>query len=419
VRILILSHYFPPEVNAPANRIFEHARRWAAVGHDVTVVTGVPNHPDGVLYPGYSNRFLQEERIAGIRVIRTWMYLAANRGFSRRVCNYLFFGLMAVVGALRARRVEVVVATSPQFFVGVAGAVVAWLARARFVLEVRDLWPESIIQLGQLSSRFAIRLLESWETRLYRSADEIVAVSQSFVDHVARRGVSRSRIHVVFNGVDFERFTPRPPCAALRAKYGLDGRFVAAYVGTLGLAHGLAVVLDAAELLKGQPDIVFLLVGSGADAERLREEVVRRGLQDKVRMPGLLPHDEIPDWLASADAALVLLRDLPVFDTVIPSKAFEYMAMRRPVVLAVRGEMRRMVACSGAGLLIPPEDAARLAEAVVRLRDHPGEAAARAAAGYAWVHREFDRDRLALQMADILTGSKRTAAGGPGRARAT
>jgi len=419
VRILILSHYFPPEVNAPANRTFEHARRWVAAGHDVTVVTGVPNHPDGVLLPGYSNRFLQEERIAGIRVIRTWMYLAANRGFSRRVLSYVLFGFMAVVGSLRARRVEVVVATSPQFFVGVAGAVVARLTRARFVLEVRDLWPESIIQLGQLSNRSVIRLLECLETRLYRSADEVVTVTRSFVDHVARRGVPRSRIHVVFNGVDFERFTPRPPCAALRAKYGLDGKFVAAYIGTLGLAHGLEVVLDAAELLKEQPDIAFLLIGSGAEADRLRAEVDRRNLQDTVRMPGLLVHEEIPAWLASVDAALVLLRDLPVFDTVIPSKTFEYMAMRRPVVLAVRGEMRRMVARTGTGFLIPPEDAARLAETVVRLRDRPGEAAACAEAGYCWVRREFDRDRLALQMADILAGEGPASASTPGRACAT
>ncbi len=401
VRVLLLSHYFPPEVNAPANRTHEHARRWVADGHEVTVVTGVPNHPRGELFPGYQNRWIQEEWVDGIRVIRTWMYLTANEGFLRRTLNYLLFALTAVLASRRAGRPDVVVATSPQFFCGVAGALVARLKGRPFVLEVRDLWPDSIVQLGQLRSRLAIRLLEWMETRLYRSTAGIVVVTDSFADHIARRGIPRERITLVYNGIDTERFRPRPPDRELLRRHGLEDGFRVAYVGTLGLAHGLGALLDAAERLRQDPAVRLLLIGDGADRARLEAEAQRRGLQN-VRFLGLRPREEIPAWLASLDLLLVMLRDLAVFETVIPSKIFEFLALERPVVLAARGEIRRLVAESKAAFVIDPEDPDALARAIRHVRTHPAEAAARARAGREWVEREFRRDDLARAMARFL-----------------
>ena len=401
MRILVVSHYFPPEVNAPANRTHEHTRRWAADGHQVTVITGVPNHPRGVLFPGYRNRLIQEEQIDGVRVIRTWMYLTANEGFVRRTLNYVLFALAAVLSSFRTESPDVVVATSPQFFCGIAGAVIARLKRRPFVLEVRDLWPDSIVELGQLRGKRTIQFLRAVETRLYRSASGIVVNTQAFVAHIRARGIPVDRITVIYNGIDLRMFSPRSPSQELRQAYGLQNHFVAAYIGTLGLAHGLMTIVDAAERLRGCEDIVFLLLGDGAARGQVEAEISRRGLSN-VRVLGLRPRTEMPAWIASVDVTLVLLRDLPVFETVIPSKIFEFLAQERPVIVAARGEIRRLVDEAKAGLLIDPEHADQLVSAVLEVRDQPEAARARARAGREWVEASFDRDALARRMADFL-----------------
>lgn len=402
MRILFLSHYYPPEVNAPANRVHEHARAWAEAGHEVTVVTGVPNHPRGRVFPGYRNRWRQEEWVEGVRVVRTWMYVTANEGFFRRTLNYVLFGLTAILASLRLERPDVLVATSPQFFCGLAGAVAAKVRRVPFVLEVRDLWPDSIVQLSQVKSPLVIRMLEKVETALYRSADGIVVVTRAFREHVRGRGIPGERVEVIYNGIDRKRFRPRPADPELLREHGLEGPFLAAYVGTLGLAHGLVTVVEAAERLR-EEGVTFLFVGDGADRERLEAEVARRGLAN-VRFLGLRPRDEIPRWLASIDVLLVMLRDLPVFRTVIPSKLFEFLAQERPVVMAApRGaECREMLERADAGQAIDPEDPDQLAEAIRAIRKGPERAAERALRGRLWVERDFSRDELAHRMLAFL-----------------
>jgi len=401
VHILFISHYFPPEVNAPANRTYEHARRWVADGHQVTVITGVPNHPRGAIFPGYRNRWLQQETIDGIRVLRTWMYLTANEGFLRRTLNYVLFAATALLASLRVRRPDIVVATSPQFFVGLAGMVVSRLKRRPFALEVRDLWPESVVALGQLRSPHAIRLLEAVETLLYRSAAGIVVVTRAFAEHIRARGIAADRIELIYNGIDPALFHPSPRDAALLEKNGLTGKFLVAYVGTLGLAHGLATLIETAERLRDEKDILFLLIGDGADRERLEREIAERGLQN-IRLLGLRPRAEIPAWLASIDCLLVMLRDLPVFETVIPSKFFEFLAQERPVIVAARGEIRRMAEEAKAALVIDPERADQLASAILEVREHPAEARTRARSGRLWVEEGFLRDELARRMERFL-----------------
>jgi glycosyltransferase involved in cell wall biosynthesis len=401
VKILFVSHYFPPEVNAPANRTHEHARRWVADGHDVTVITCVPNHPRGEVFPGYRNRLLQEERVDGIRVIRPFTYVTPNEGFLKRMLNYLLFAAAAVFASFKAERPDVVVATSPQFFVGIAGAVIATLRRRPFVLEVRDLWPDSIVQLGQLDDRRVIGMLEWMETQLYRRAAGIVVNTRAFIDHIAARGIPRDRIELVYNGIDPALFSPRPRDEALLRRHGLEGRFLVAYIGTLGLAHGLATVLDAAGRLQGESDLAFLFIGDGADRARLEQQVAQRGLTN-VHFLGLLPRAEIPAWIASIDCLLVMLRDLPVFTTVVPSKIFEFCAQERPVIVAARGEIRRLVEDANAGFVIDPENPEQLAGAIEQMHANPVETAARARSGREWVEKDFRRDELARSMASFL-----------------
>ncbi len=411
MKILFLTHYYPPEVNAPANRVHEHARAWVAAGHEVTVVTGVPNHPRGKLFPGYQNRWRQEEQIEGVRVVRTWMYVTANEGFLRRTANYVLFAITGLLAGLRAERPDLVIATSPQFFCGLAGAVLAKLRRLPFVLEVRDLWPDSIVQLGQVENPTVVRMLEAVESWLYRSADGIVVVSRAFRDHIEGRGIPADRIELVYNGIDPAKFHPMPPDPALLAAHGLEGRFTVAYVGTLGLAHGLVGVLDAAEALAGS-GVAFVFIGDGADRGRLEEEVARRGLED-IHFLGLLPREEVPKWLASLDLLLVMLRDLPVFETVIPSKMFEYAALERPWLMAAprKAECRRLVDEAGAARTIDADDPVALAEAIADVRADPARAAETATAGRKWVERDFVRTELAERMLGFL---ERTVGSPPG-----
>ncbi len=401
MKILFVTHYFPPEVNAPANRTHEHCRLWARDGHDVTIITGVPNHPRGKIFDGFENRWLQEENSDGIRVIRTWMYLAPNSGFLKRIANYILFAFTAVLASFRADKPDIVIATSPQFFVGVAGAIIAKLKRRPFVLEIRDLWPKSVVELGQLREGLILSSLEALEGWLYRSANGVVVNTRTFHDHIAARGVASDHIELVYNGIDPSQFHPQPKNIELLKKHGLAEHFTVAYVGTLGLAHGLTLLIDVAERFEARSEVRFVLIGDGADREKLEADIAARGLEN-VQLLGLQPRDAMPDWIASIDLLLVLLRDLPVFETVIPSKIFEFLAQERPVILAAKGEIRRMMAEAEGALVIDPESQDQLVWAIEEVMDHPAEAAKRAVAGRRWVEQGYIRDDLARKMMTFL-----------------
>ncbi|MDE0885891.1 MAG: glycosyltransferase family 4 protein [Myxococcota bacterium] len=401
MRILFISHYFPPEVNAPASRTHEHCRRWVAEGHDVTVITGVPNHPAGAVFDGFRNAWIQEEEVDGIRVIRTWMFLAANAGFAKRILNYVLFGVTALIASKRVRKPDLVVATTPQFFCGLSGALIARLKRRPFVLEVRDLWPKSIVELGQLKPGLVLRILEGLENWLYSSAAGIVVNTRAFIEHITTRGYPREKIELVYNGIDHRQFKPRPPVESLIAANDLRGKTSVAYIGTLGLAHGLESVIDAAQALQQEPEITFLLIGDGAERVKLEHLIAKRGIKN-IKMLGLQPRKKMPEWIASIDILLVCLKDLPVFETVIPSKIFEFLAQERPVIVSARGEIRRMTEEAGAAWTIDPEDPEALAETIMAVAQNPEEAQRRAKAGRLWVEREFVRDTLAMRMLTFM-----------------
>lgn len=401
MRILFLTHYFPPEVNAPASRTFEHCRAWARAGHEVTVVTCVPNHPAGKIYPGYRNGWHQREMREGIKVHRVLTIVSANEGFLLRTLNYFFYLVMAGVIAPFLPKADVVISTSPQFFCGLAGYLVSRLKRAPWVLEIRDLWPESIVAVGAMKKSALIRFLERLEAFAYRKADHIVSVTDSFRAHIVARGGSPDRLTVIKNGVDLGFYSPDASDGGLAQELGVAGKFVAAYVGTHGMAHGLDTILHAAELTRGRSDIIWLLAGDGAE----RENMVRQ--RDEMRLENVLilgqqPKERMPQIWALTGASLVLLRNQPLFLSVIPSKIFESLAMKRPVILGVRGESAALVSASGGGICITPESAAELAEAVQRLADDPVYRARLGDAGRAYVEANFDRRTLAARFESLL-----------------
>lgn len=404
MRIVFLTHYFPPEVNAPASRTYEHAREWVRAGHDVTVVTCAPNHPGGKLYPGYRNRLFQRETMDGIEVIRVWSFLSANEGFVRRSANYMSYVVGASLALPRLARGDVVLSTSPQFFCGLTGMIARMLHRAPWILEIRDVWPESIVTVGAMRKGLVTRMLEWLERTAYRQADRIVAVTDSFVPHIAARCGDASKITVIKNGVDLTLFKRGSDADAAKRGLGLEGKFIAAYVGTHGMAHGLDTILEAALLTRGEPRIHYLLVGDGAERARLIERCTAMRLTN-VSIIGQRPKAEMPSIWAATDASLIVLKRQELFKKVLPSKMFEAMAMERPIVLGVEGEARELLDAAGGGIGITPESAEELAAAVTRLAAEPALAARYGQQGACFVRENFDRARLAARYLEFITAT--------------
>jgi glycosyltransferase involved in cell wall biosynthesis len=401
VRILFLSHYFPPEVNAPASRTWEHCRQWVAAGHQVTVITCAPNHPRGKVYSGYRNRLFLRESKGGIDVVRVWTYVTANEGFLKRTLNYVSFMVSSILAALFVGRADVVITTSPQFFNGLAGYFASGLKRAPWVLEIRDLWPESILAVGAIKNRLLIRLLEWLEMFAYRKADAIVPVTDAFKKYMVGKGIPESKITVIKNGVDLAFYQAGEGANQLRLELGLEGKFVAAYFGTHGMAHHLETILEAARILQSNTDITFLMVGDGAERARIKSMRDELAL-DNVIMLEQQPKEKMPLLWELCDASLVLLRKSELFKTVIPSKIFESMGMRRPIVLGVQGESAEIIEAAGAGFCIEPENAAELAERLLKLQREPDMGAKMGESGRAYVAEHFDRKRLAQRFEKLL-----------------
>jgi colanic acid biosynthesis glycosyl transferase WcaI len=401
MRILFISDNFPPEVNAPASRTFEHAKRWVSDGAVVTVMTCAPNFPQGEVHNGYRNAWRTVEYVEGIRVVRVKSYITGNDGFFLRILDYVSFMCSAFVFGLFEKRPDVVVGTSPQFFSALCAwrlSVVKWRP---FVFELRDLWPASIVTVGAMKKGTTIRFLEKLELFLYRRASIVISVTESFVDDLAGRGIDRAKIHVVRNGVDLELYRPSPKSESLARALKVEDKFVVAYLGTHGMAHALENVLEAAMLLKDHTEIVFLLVGHGAQKDQLVRQSREMGLKNVV-FHDSMPKEKMPDLWSISDIALVHLKDDPVFAAVIPSKIFEAFGMGKPVLIVQPdGEAADIVRDAGAGEWVPPENPELLATIIVKwssdeqLRSDYSSNSRKAA-------KDHSRDRLASEMLAVL-----------------
>jgi glycosyltransferase involved in cell wall biosynthesis len=377
----------------------ELSTRWADIGHRVTVLTSAPDYPEGEVYDGYDNRLVRTEQIDGVRVISLKTIPASNSGFLRRGLKFVWFMLAATVAGLWLDRHDVVLSTSPQPLTGPAGWLVARLKGSRFVYEVRDLWPESVSSLSDIDHRMLVPL--RWAVNFtYRHADRVVAVTPGFETPLVESGVDPDDILVHYNGVTPSFFDHDGHEWSLDSELveSLRDTFVVSYVGTIGRAHGLAVVLDAAEKLE---DVTFLLVGTGAEAETLRAEASRRNI-DNVRFAGRHPKEHVPEFLALSDAALVHLRDRELFRSAVPSKMFEAMAAEVPIILGVRGIAADLVEANSAGISIPPEDADALVSTIDQLRSDDSQRKRFGSNGHQLVRESFSWDQIARQYAADL-----------------
>lgn len=354
MRILFLTDNFPPEVNAPASRTYEHCKEWVKAGADVTVITCAPNFPQGKVYEGYKNKLYQKEIIDGIKVIRVWTYIVPNKGFLKRTIDYISYSVSAFIAGLFVST-DVIIATSPQFFTALAGHVLSKWKRKPWIMEVRDLWPESIKTVGAMKDNLFIRYFEWQEKRCYKSAEKIVVVTDSFKRKLIERGIDAEKISVIKNGVNKDLFKPVPKDEALIKELHLEGKTIIGYIGTHGMAHKLDFILESAHRLEGDDSLHFLLIGGGAMKEQLLKQKEELKCKNVTMLDPVMKND-VARYISILDVCLINLKKSPLFTTVIPSKIFENAGMGKPILMGVEGEAKDIIESYGAGVCFEPEN---------------------------------------------------------------
>jgi glycosyltransferase involved in cell wall biosynthesis len=405
MRILYLSQYFPPETGATQSRAYDMAHNWVKLGHKVTVIAEVPNHPSGIILPEFRGKLFHQTVFEGIKVIRVGVITSPVKSFYTRLLFYVSYMLNAILaGWLLAReRYDFIYATSPPLFVGAAGLALRSLKKTPLVLEVRDLWPEIAIELGELHNRSAIRLATWLEETCYSDAAIVIVVTQATRKRLIQRGIPEHKMILIPNGADPELFRFDPVGREnLRQALGFGDKMVAIYAGLIGIAQGLETVLEAAKILNQNYPIHFVILGEGSR----KKDLIR--LAERYKLSNLVfineqPREVIPTYLSAADVAIIPLRDIELFKSTIPSKLFDAWACQRPVILGVQGEARQILERAGGGIAIPPEKPGELANALVQLLSQPGMGERMGQNGRALTIQEYSRQVLATRLIDLLS----------------
>ncbi|HEX8814002.1 MAG TPA: glycosyltransferase family 4 protein [Terriglobales bacterium] len=407
MKILYVSQYFPPEMGAPAARAAELSRLWVNDGHDVTVLTGFPNHPTGVVPRDYRKKIrnmIHREQVNGINVIRTWLWPLPNRCGWQRILNYTSFFVSAAATGTFLQEFDVVIGTSPQLLVGLSAWWIARCQRVPFIFEVRDLWPESLVAVGAGNAQSILhRTLSRVAGFLYRESHRIVVVTRAFKTHLVNHwNIPPEKILVIENGVDTRLFHPHAAGPETRDDLALQEKFVVSYIGTMGMAHGLETLLDTAFLLQSRaPQVQFLLIGEGAEKHHLQSLAVSQNLTN-IRFLDQRPRDRVPAYICASDACLVMLKKADLFKTVLPTKLLEFMSCARPVILAVDGESRRIVEDARAGIFVEPQNPPALAGAILHLSENPQLCNELGTNGRHYITRHFAREHTASRYVELL-----------------
>jgi glycosyltransferase involved in cell wall biosynthesis len=400
LRVTFLTHYFPPEVGPAQTRLHELAKLLIAAGMTVTVVTGFPNYPTGVIAPGYRGKKFMEDSVDGIRVLRTWVFAAPSRGFLSRLLNYLSFPVSSLLAIRKLGRTDVIYVQSPPLFTGLAALWFTRLKRAPFIFNVSDVWPQSAVELGVLRNRFAIRLTEMLERHIYRRATRITVSTPGILERLAAHGIPREKLFLLTNGVDTAAYKVGSPDRELANRLGLDGHKVFMYAGAHGLAQGLDVILEAAKLTRN-PEILYVLVGDGAEKAELVAKAEAQGISN-VRFLPVQPTASLPALLNLVYATIIPLKRLELFKAVLPSKMFDSMAAGRPIVAPLWGEAADLVEAAACGLVVEPEDASAVHQAVETLAANPTLASRLGEQGRRYVIEHYDRNDIAARLVKLL-----------------
>ncbi len=398
MKILFITDNFPPEVNAPATRTYEHCMEWIKQGVEVKIITCTPNFPHGNIYDGYKNKFYQKEQLDGIEVIRVWSYITANNGFTKRVLDYFSFGFMAFLIGLFQKH-DVVIATSPQFFTTWAAWGISKIRRKPWIFELRDLWPESIRTVGAMKQERALDWLEKIELGLYKDADKVIAVTEAFKRNLIQRGIDPEKIEVVTNGSNIDLFFPHEKDYALLQSLNLEGKFVIGYIGTHGMAHSLDFIVQSISKID-DVNIHFLFIGDGSMKSEIMEIASTLSLKNITFLEPIAKKD-VPQYLSIIDISLASLIKSDTFKTVIPSKIFEASAMQKPTLLGVEGQAQEIIEEYNAGLCFEPENEKDFI-AKVNLLKNDQTIYKNCQEGCNHLAKKYDRKKLANKMLEII-----------------
>lgn len=412
MRVLILTHHYPPEVGAPQTRLSGTARFLRDCGHDVAVVTAMPSYPTGVIPPAYRRAPRRSEQIDGIQVERTWTYARPGASIKLRLANQLSFTASALAAVPAVGKRDVILVESPPLFLGLTGALFGAALRAPMVLHVSDLWPAVPIELGALTNPQAIRAARLFERGVYTASKRLIVVTERWREQLAADGVSVKKIDLVTNGVDATYLDPHTPDAkrereVVRREHGLEDKTVVACVGTVSFVYGYDAILEAAAQLASDPKVHFLIVGDGSQKQSVSDTVAARGFTNVTLLPAQA-HARIRGFLAAADLSVSALLPMPVTHGQLPVRILEAMAMARPVIFSGEGVASRLVSESGAGVTVPPGDAAVLANAIRELAADYDRRLQLGAAGRSTILERFNRATVAAKIeASLLRAASR------------
>jgi glycosyltransferase involved in cell wall biosynthesis len=405
LRVLYVSQYFVRGDQPGGVRHWHHTRALAERGHEVHVVTSFVQHKERHVPDEYRGRRIVRAIEDGLVVWRTYATPGYGRDLRSRLANYLSFAFWALVAGLRAPRPAVVVASSPSLPAAAGAAVVAFVKRAPLVLEVRDLWPDSAVAMGLIRRGSALdRVAKALEWFCYRRAAHVIALTEGIRDGVVAKGVPSARVTLITNGVDLVDQAPEPADVPVP-----DDAFVAMYVGAHGTYSSLGTLIDAADRLRDDASVRFVLVGGGDQKAALQADAERRGLVN-VLFVDPVPKRDVPAWLAKADVCLLPYQDRPLFAGALPNKTFDYMGAAKPIIAAVPpGELSRLVERSGCGFAIRPDDPDAMAATIRGLAADRALAARLGAAGAGFVCTHYDRRVLAERFVGVVEGCHRSA----------
>jgi colanic acid biosynthesis glycosyl transferase WcaI len=393
MRFLVLSQYYPPEVGATQVRLSSMCRELVRAGHQVDVVTGMPHHPVGKIFPGYRRRFYCREFQGGVRVRRTWLYAANGSGW-RRILSYFSFMLTSLFSIARARKPDYVFVDSPPLFLGLTGWLASLYWKCPFIFNVADLWPDSVLDLGVMKEGGLVKAAFGLEAWIYKRARFVNAVTRGIYDALLnQKNVPAAKVLFLPNGVDTGIIQPLPADEALKKQLGLTGKRIAIYAGNHGYAAGAEQILYAAKLLESHRDMHFLFVGDGPYKPRLQRITAELQLQSATFIDSV-PLERMSSYLSIADIALVTLRKAGVTRGARPAKTFVMMAAAKPIILAAEGEAEELIASSSAGLIVPPDEPQQFASAILAMHENRGAARQMGLRGLAYVREKFEWSKL-------------------------
>ena len=402
MNILFLTDNFYPETNAPAKRTLEHCKEWSSQGHNITIITGAPNFPKGKVFDGYKNKIYQSELINNLNVKRVWTFITANEGFLLRILDYISFMISSFFCGIFTRKHDVIIATSPQFFTLLSAYFISLIRRTPLVLEIRDLWPESIVAVGAMKeSSWTIKVLHRLAIFLYSRAKMVVCVTKSFKNELIKKGIDTNKIFVVENGFNLDNsITPNKSIKEVEKQYNFkETDFTVSFTGTVGMAHGLDIILKSAKTIDKK--VKFLIIGDGASKSQLLDRAQKQKLNN-INFISNISWQEIVNLNQAIDMHLVHLIDNPEFRKVIPSKIFESMALRKPIIMGVLGESRDIVVKAGCGININPEDHKELNDVISEYIDKPYVLKEIGENGYNFLAKNFSRKKLANKMIESI-----------------